>query len=479
MRIQDFERRSGLERATIRFYEKEGLLCPHRTENGYRDYSEADLEDVKKIKLLRQLGLPLDKIRELQKGSAVLIDAVDKQIDALNEHVDAQQRAKEVCGEIKSAGETYMSLNADKYQNMLNCPPPTPNRKPETYREILRLDHHPGRRFFARLFDITILYLLILIFVIVILRIRNGLALWIGIISILVWWVMIPLEALMLTLFGTTPGKLIFGIQLKYHYDVRFTFRAALRRAWLVFRYGLGWNLPSYNIYRLGKSYLECEEYPDMLWDDETDVTYRMWTHTDLSGIFACVCLIFLLSNVVYDDILLPKYRDTVTISEFSENYNFYAEILQVPFRLNPDGTWVDDPDTGGDELTDFTYSLEDGQITAISQDIEERGFKSIDPLCSYQTTALIAFTAAEKINDTSRITQSIEYMEDIAHYYKGTSFDSSICGVPFHWEITYENCGYDETNISSRLEATNEPRKWNNKTDAYVHIVMIISKDE
>ena len=110
-----------------------------------------------------------------------------------------------------------------------------------------------------------------------------------------------------------------FGIQLKYHYDVRFTFRAALRRSWLVFRYGLGWNLPSYNIYRLGKSYLECEEYPDMLWDDETDVTYRMWTHTDLSGIFACVCLIFLLSNVVYDDILLPKYRDTVTISEFSE----------------------------------------------------------------------------------------------------------------------------------------------------------------
>ena len=36
MKIQELERRTGLERASFRFYEKEGLLTPQRLENGYR-----------------------------------------------------------------------------------------------------------------------------------------------------------------------------------------------------------------------------------------------------------------------------------------------------------------------------------------------------------------------------------------------------------------------------------------------------------
>ena len=44
MLIRDLEQQTGLDRATIRYYEKEGLLNPHRTENGYRDYSDTDLQ---------------------------------------------------------------------------------------------------------------------------------------------------------------------------------------------------------------------------------------------------------------------------------------------------------------------------------------------------------------------------------------------------------------------------------------------------
>jgi len=34
MKIQELERMTGLERPSIRFYEKEGLLNPKRLENG-------------------------------------------------------------------------------------------------------------------------------------------------------------------------------------------------------------------------------------------------------------------------------------------------------------------------------------------------------------------------------------------------------------------------------------------------------------
>ncbi len=69
MLIQDVERKSGLDRATIRFYEKEELIVPERAENGYRIYSEADVKVLLKVKLLRQLGVSLPKIKSLQKGS--------------------------------------------------------------------------------------------------------------------------------------------------------------------------------------------------------------------------------------------------------------------------------------------------------------------------------------------------------------------------------------------------------------------------
>ena len=49
MRIQELECCTGLDRATIRFYEKENLIHPQRSENGYRSYSSEDAQELMKI----------------------------------------------------------------------------------------------------------------------------------------------------------------------------------------------------------------------------------------------------------------------------------------------------------------------------------------------------------------------------------------------------------------------------------------------
>ena len=59
MKINEVEQLVGVTKRNIRFYEKEGLLSPGRTDNGYRDYGEADVEALRKIKLLRKLDVPL------------------------------------------------------------------------------------------------------------------------------------------------------------------------------------------------------------------------------------------------------------------------------------------------------------------------------------------------------------------------------------------------------------------------------------
>ena len=68
MTIKEIETLSGMTRANIRFYEAEGLLSPVREENGYRDYSEEDLETLKKIRLFRTLQFSLLRLRHCRVG---------------------------------------------------------------------------------------------------------------------------------------------------------------------------------------------------------------------------------------------------------------------------------------------------------------------------------------------------------------------------------------------------------------------------
>ena len=76
MKINEVEQLVGVTKRNIRFYEKEGLLSPGRTDNGYRDYGEEDVEALRKIKLLRKLGVPLEEIRRMQQGTLTLTDGV-------------------------------------------------------------------------------------------------------------------------------------------------------------------------------------------------------------------------------------------------------------------------------------------------------------------------------------------------------------------------------------------------------------------
>ena len=59
-------RETGTKVPTIRYYEQIGLMPePSRTEGGQRRYGEADLDRLSFVRHARQLGFPLDAIREL------------------------------------------------------------------------------------------------------------------------------------------------------------------------------------------------------------------------------------------------------------------------------------------------------------------------------------------------------------------------------------------------------------------------------
>lgn len=64
--IGELARRAGTKAETVRWYEREGLLpAPARTAGGHRAYTRAHLDRLAFVRHARELGFPLDRIREL------------------------------------------------------------------------------------------------------------------------------------------------------------------------------------------------------------------------------------------------------------------------------------------------------------------------------------------------------------------------------------------------------------------------------
>ena len=76
MKMSEVEKLLNVSRANIRYYEKEGLLHPDRSDNGYREYSDSDILRLKEILVFRKMGLSIDTIRGVLSGGASLRDAV-------------------------------------------------------------------------------------------------------------------------------------------------------------------------------------------------------------------------------------------------------------------------------------------------------------------------------------------------------------------------------------------------------------------
>ena len=147
MNIAEAERRTGLSRANIRFYEKEGLLTPTRGENGYRDYTEDDVQTLRKIMLLRRLRLSVPDIRAIESGEKALPEAAAGQLDVLQGDIRESEQAYAMCRAICEDRAEWNGLDVDRYQSIV-LPADDPREK-----DRIPPAGCPWRRFFARNVD--------------------------------------------------------------------------------------------------------------------------------------------------------------------------------------------------------------------------------------------------------------------------------------------------------------------------------------
>lgn len=74
--VKEAAKRAGTSVRAMRYYEEIGLICPNREENGYREYTQEDIDRIKLIRAYRELEFSLDEIRRMLNASRAERDAM-------------------------------------------------------------------------------------------------------------------------------------------------------------------------------------------------------------------------------------------------------------------------------------------------------------------------------------------------------------------------------------------------------------------
>ena len=112
-RIKDLSQITGVSPQTIRYYERIGVL-PHarRADNGYRSYTDEDVERLRFIRRARRLGFSLDNITEILAFREQNIppceyvqELIQAKITEIQTHIDELEQLRDELAALHEAGK--------------------------------------------------------------------------------------------------------------------------------------------------------------------------------------------------------------------------------------------------------------------------------------------------------------------------------------------------------------------------------------
>ncbi|HDS1817690.1 MAG: MerR family transcriptional regulator [Pseudomonas sp.] len=108
MNIGELERRSGVGRHALRYYEQLGLIVAHRQANNYRSYSDQTVVDLTFIQSAQSAGFSLAEIGE------ILAAKRGNTIDCAQGAVLVASKMAEIQAKITTLQAAYVFLNAER-----------------------------------------------------------------------------------------------------------------------------------------------------------------------------------------------------------------------------------------------------------------------------------------------------------------------------------------------------------------------------
>lgn len=110
MLIHEASKRTNLTKKAIEYYTEQKLLAPLLLDNGYRDFSSNDIECLKKISVLRKLGLSIEDIKTVladENSETLKRLSVRKELNLQREHT------KNAILDQLSCGKSYAEISSE------------------------------------------------------------------------------------------------------------------------------------------------------------------------------------------------------------------------------------------------------------------------------------------------------------------------------------------------------------------------------
>lgn len=407
MTIGELEALLDMPRASIRFYEQEGFIHPKREANNYRDYSEEDADTLRKVKLLRQLGLSLEDIRQAQRGERPLAALLAEQEAALARQRADLDWAGQMCRAMREDGVDFATLDAPRYLNRLNRPADQPGFF-DLRSDAAPTVSHPWRRFFARSLDLSLCSLLWMAVCLFLFRWHPDNTWLIRLLnSYVAYGILLVTEPVLLCTWGYTPGKWIFGLAVRSPLGQKLTWGKAVDRTWGVFARGEGYGIPFYRLWRKYKCYCQCKDGEPEAWEEDTSYTIRDTRARRCWGFVAARAALIGLSVFLALQSMLPIHRGPLTPEQYAANVNDMMRILgdDSPVYLDDTGHWVQDTTWGDGFLMDLdgpppdhqlTVDEDTGLVTAVKLEVARTGAKATAAPIFQQQVAALCFAAAQ-----------------------------------------------------------------------------------
>lgn len=313
---------------------------------------------------------------------------------------------------------------------------------------------HPWRRYFARMLDMLIYSIIWTAFLAFVFHVnvsdRSGID---GILDTLVELIMMLfLEPLLLHVYGTTPGKFIFGLRIDNKESEHLSYAEGLERTFSMIGTGMGFNIPIYNLICYWKSYRICSENEILPWDEYTSYKIKdtSWYRGCLYIVSYFIC--FAVIAAIMSAQLIPPNKGDLTVAEFSENYNYYARILDIDFGdkyLDEKGEWQKkETDShiihiGLNKDPEFHFTTNDGYVTEVSFTVDaenNNGFVST----YHEHMFLSSLSLACAQDEMSLFSRMPKRIENAIKNNLFNDFSFTEAGINFVCDVEYS--GYIKT---------------------------------
>ena len=110
MQTKDIVEMLGITKDRLKLYKKDVFTPEKATEPGKKiDYTEKDIQNLKRLEVLTKAGLTCTVIKKVQDGTLTLAEAFEERIQAIKEDIEMKKGALILSAELMAAGVEYNS----------------------------------------------------------------------------------------------------------------------------------------------------------------------------------------------------------------------------------------------------------------------------------------------------------------------------------------------------------------------------------